>query len=564
VNQAVVVVLTDKAGQKRLVAYMTAGEGAPVDKDEFISAVRNHLKQELPDYMVPGVFMTLEKMPLTPNGKIDRKALPEPEGAALRSAADFVQPQTATEQILADIWAELLDVQRVGRNDNFFDLGGHSLLAVQLIFRVQRVFPTEIPLHLFFEDPSIHGLATAIDNDLSEAVESDTLAKRRQEIANIQLDTSIQPVKGREISLSPERVLLTGATGFLGAYLLSELLQQPNTVVDCLARASDIQTARQKIFDNLISHNLWNETYADRIHPILGDIAEQNLGLSSSQYSLLADQVDCIIHCAAWVNFAFPYKSLKPANVLGTQTILHLATSSSKPIPVHYISTISVLDAVRYSSVSFVDEQTEPEYSPRLKGGYAQSKWAAERLVLQARTRGLPVTIHRPGTISGSAQSGNWNTHDYFPLFLKGCIQLGAIPHQETQWRLTPVDYVSKAIIHLISRPDSLGRTFHYISPHVLRQREISEWLKRAGYAVELLDLDLWRAKLKNVEHNPDHALYPLLPFLLNTGESAEAEVGISSARTEQELSSAGIFCPPVSEDLFKKYIAAFALQRFI
>ncbi|HZI14351.1 MAG TPA: condensation domain-containing protein, partial [Myxococcus sp.] len=124
-------------------------------------ALRTALKQRLPTYMVPAAFVALEAFPLTPNGKVDRKALPVPEGTA--SAAAYEAPATPTEEKLAAIWAEVLRVERVGRQDNFFDLGGHSLLATQMMSRVRGVAGVDLPLRELFESPSLSGLASRVE-----------------------------------------------------------------------------------------------------------------------------------------------------------------------------------------------------------------------------------------------------------------------------------------------------------------------------------------------------------------------------------------------------------------
>ncbi|NHZ38532.1 amino acid adenylation domain-containing protein, partial [Massilia rubra] len=150
VREAVVVALAQGEGQgeSRLVAYLTARpEGDPAALEP--GALRQALLAYLPEYMVPGAFVTLAALPLTPNGKLDRKALPAPDGAAL-ALARYAAPQGATEQALAAIWQELLGVERVGREDHFFDLGGHSLLAVQLASRVRQRMGAELPLRTLF------------------------------------------------------------------------------------------------------------------------------------------------------------------------------------------------------------------------------------------------------------------------------------------------------------------------------------------------------------------------------------------------------------------------------
>src|SRR6202035_2310026 len=128
------------------------------------AALRVHLKNGLPDYMIPSAFVTLAALPLTPNGKIDRKALPAPDGAAVTRTA-YLAPRTPTEEMLAGIWAEVLKIEKVGVNDNFFELGGHSLSASRLAIRIRDSFGVEIGLRSVFEAPTIVGLTTKIETE---------------------------------------------------------------------------------------------------------------------------------------------------------------------------------------------------------------------------------------------------------------------------------------------------------------------------------------------------------------------------------------------------------------
>ncbi|HEX5708788.1 MAG TPA: phosphopantetheine-binding protein, partial [Pyrinomonadaceae bacterium] len=152
-------------GEKRLVAYVVAGERRPVPTT---SEWRHHLQRKLPDYMIPSVFVLLEAMPLTPNGKVDRKALPAPGEQRPRLAAAFVAPRTAAEEALAEIWREVLGVERVGVDDNFFDLGGHSLLATQLVSRVEKTFQVKLSLRRLFETPNIAELAQLVTENAGQ------------------------------------------------------------------------------------------------------------------------------------------------------------------------------------------------------------------------------------------------------------------------------------------------------------------------------------------------------------------------------------------------------------
>jgi amino acid adenylation domain-containing protein len=153
VREAVVVVLEDTPGEKRLVGYLVKRQLIQ------IADLRKYLGARLPGYMVPSVFVVLESFPLTANGKVDRQALPTPDGLRPELGEAFVAARTPTEEVLAGIWMEVLKVGKVGVNDNFFELGGHSLLATQVMSRMREIFKVEIPLRCLFEHPTIGALA---------------------------------------------------------------------------------------------------------------------------------------------------------------------------------------------------------------------------------------------------------------------------------------------------------------------------------------------------------------------------------------------------------------------
>ncbi|MBV8858955.1 MAG: non-ribosomal peptide synthetase, partial [Acidobacteria bacterium] len=175
VKDVVVVTREGAGGDKRLVAYVTVagGEGGGSGA---AAELRAHLKELLPEYMVPSAFVVLDALPLTPNGKVDRKALPEPEALAAESEESYVEPRNEAERRLAEIWAEVLGVSRVGVEDNFFELGGHSLLATQLTSRVLMDFGVQVGLRRFFEEPTVAGLALAIVQEQAAQTDEDEMA----------------------------------------------------------------------------------------------------------------------------------------------------------------------------------------------------------------------------------------------------------------------------------------------------------------------------------------------------------------------------------------------------
>jgi acyl carrier protein len=175
VRECVVLASEDSSGDPRLVAYVVP---APAPAAVSSEDLRKWLKSRLPDYMVPSAFVALKSLPLTANGKVDRRALPAPETAA--AERPYIPPRTASEQTVADTWKEVLRLERVGAEDNFFDLGGHSLLLTQVVSRLRKVFKRELPIRWFFEVPTVAGLAGRID-----AAEREDLARMLDELESL-------------------------------------------------------------------------------------------------------------------------------------------------------------------------------------------------------------------------------------------------------------------------------------------------------------------------------------------------------------------------------------------
>jgi hypothetical protein len=170
IQEVAVMAREDLPGDKRLVAYVTRARGTDPD----IEALRAHLKAALPEYMVPSAFVVLERLPSSPNGKLDRKALPAPDIHAY-STREHEPPQGEVEAALAKIWQQLLRVERIGRHDNFFELGGHSLLATRVVTHISFTLDVEIPLRAIFEKPTIEGLSRCVVQEIADELSMEAL-----------------------------------------------------------------------------------------------------------------------------------------------------------------------------------------------------------------------------------------------------------------------------------------------------------------------------------------------------------------------------------------------------
>jgi acyl carrier protein len=184
VRESVVIAREDAPGDKRLVAYIVPGRRIGPS----VSELRDFLKERLPDYMVPSALMMLETLPLTPNGKVDRKALPAPDRARPDLEKSFVAPRSPIEKLLAQIWAEVLRLERVGIHDNFFEIGGHSLKATQVMSRLRDAFLVEMPLRTVFEAPTVADLAVAIVRSQAKRAGRQTLTEVLTELEQLSED----------------------------------------------------------------------------------------------------------------------------------------------------------------------------------------------------------------------------------------------------------------------------------------------------------------------------------------------------------------------------------------
>jgi thioester reductase-like protein len=451
---------------------------------------------------------------------------------------------------------------------NVFDLGMDSLAAIVLVNYLRSQLQTDLPIADFMQADSLGAIAAILVRPFAES-EVSVVQTAVDLNAEAVLDPAIVPgvVELNEVSA----ILLTGATGYLGAFLLRELLAQTSADIYCLVRASSIRAGMHRIQNNLETYKLWQNDLGDRIIPLCGDLAQPLLGLSQDQFDRLAHQIDVVYHNGAVLNFVYPYSALKAPNVLGTQEILRFACQS-KTKPLHYVSTDGVFDSSGWYDQE-VTEATAIVHTAGIDLGYTQTKWVAERLVTIARDRGLPVTIYRPPLIAGDSRTGVWFTDDFICRFIKGCIQLGSMPIMSNRLTMSPVDYVSQAIVHLSQQPSSIGQAFHLNNPHPATWTSFVESINALGYPVRTVSFEDWMAQLvTSVSQSPDNALSELVPFFarrwsaeqLTFAELGQRRVKLNCQQTVQHLMGSGVDCVPVNAQLLSTYFAYFIATGFL
>ncbi len=451
-----------------------------------------------------------------------------------------------------------------------------SLMAVELMHRIEADLRVTVPVAVFFDGSRLGDLAGIVLDQLADAGEQPAVTAILDEfeqpladrgsptamsvaamIAEAVLDPAIDPASARApMPGDPTAILLTGATGFLGAFLLHELLRQTGATVHCLVRAATLDEAGRRIETNLRAYLPDDEHDLSRVQPIVGDLGVPLLGLTAAQFQRLADQIDVIHHCGAMVRWTFPYKALKPANVHGTHEVLRLACARRLK-PVHFVSTVGVFASASLNR-AVIHESDPLEVSGPLNVGYAQSKWVAEKLVRQAGARGLPVTIYRPNT-TGDSRTGISNPHDHVALMLRGCVQMGVAPDLDFRIDGAPVDYVSRALVYLAGRSQRAGQTFHLLNPRGIEWNDLCGWLRSAGYALHQVPYEEWvRRLLAAVRSGRDNALKGLSPMFADGSFTQARLPNFDCSQTLAALEGCSLRCPPLDATLLMRYLQPF------
>ena len=466
-------------------------------------AARRILSPYLAHYMIPALWVEVDDLPTHEvSGKVDHRRLPPPPSPTSSNGDGKKNEKDAiTISDVAATWAATLKEPQalLQPTDNFFDLGGHSLLLADLSSRLSRTFHIRVPITRLAENATLAGhleTVRAVRDGQTAAVQADLPAVLR---ADSTLDENIQPSNATICSVNKaDTVLLTGVTGYLGAFLLNDLLENTSAHIVCLVRFSEPVEEDQpggiaRIRRNLLDLGLWRDSIMERVEILPGNLGRPRLGLAPELFDDLAARVQVIVHAAATVNLVYPYAALRGANVGGTREIIRLACKGGATV--HHVSTNGVLPpspAGGWPEYAMLDCDTVPA---KLHDGYGQSKWVAEQLVHQAGQRGLPVKIHRVGTISGHSLTGAANAWDLLTALMVESIQIGHAPDVEG-WRaeMTPVDFVSKAIIHLSTQTQATQTVFHLGDPNPADMRAIFADLAELGYPTKRLGWEDWVA----------------------------------------------------------------------
>ena len=478
--------------------------------------------------------------------------------AAVKQRTPLSKHATAAERrrVLRELWSEALDVDGDSLEDdwNFFDLGGHSLTGLDLTLGIEQLFGIELKGTEIYEYPTMSELGAYLEHRGPNMESRISLAE------DSVLGPEIAPGGAPRITRLSEAssVFVTGTTGFLGAFLLDELLRAAgqDTRFYCLARDrnSGQGGSTNRVLDTLRFYGLAGQLSGQRILPVAGDLTLPRMGLDNEEYRRLAEEVDLIFHCAASVNYAYPYSTAKSHTVGGTLEVLKFAcTAATKPI--QYVSSNGIFpggDDTPYLENSDIDG-----FMDRMEGGYNQAKWVAERLVWAAVSRGLPVCIFRPGNIGHHSGTGTVNPNDFLSLIIKACARLGCAPlAPDWFFEMTPVDFLVKAITKISDDPRRLGRVYNVVQQDPVPADQVFAYMESHGYVADRAQLGEWKSRLGTMaDRDEDMELKVLVRSLESVGPYLSDTSVYDISRFSEALSEIGLGMPAVDVDYVTKFL---------
>ena len=316
-------------------------------------------------------------------------------------------------------------------------------------------------------------------------------------------------------------VLVTGATGFLGAFLLDELLRATgqSTRFYCLVRdrGSGSGNPGDRVMETQSFYGLADQSKEGRVVPVVGDVSKPQMGLDDEEYQELAEEIDLIFHCAASVDYTVPYEVARPHTVDGTKEVLRFACTA-RPKTLQHISSNGVFPGG--DDTPYLENNRTDVFVDRMEGGYNQSKWVAERLVWSAVSRGLTACLFRPGNIGHHSGTGALNPNDFQSQIIKACARLKCAP-QVPDWRfeITPIDFLVNAITKFSDEPAHLGKVYNVVGQDPVTADAVFAHMKDCGYVTDLVPLADWKSGLQEMADRDDD---PESRVLVHSLESVE------------------------------------------
>ncbi|MFD8806077.1 amino acid adenylation domain-containing protein [Streptomyces sp. NPDC059597] len=441
---------------------------------------------------------------------------PAAGGADLRKLLGEASPDEYADVVLRTVRAEVAKTlgfaspEAVGVDLPLRDIGFDSLSAVLMRNQLTNITGLTLPARIAFDHPNLVALSeflleklleSGLDAASGPAVPTGTGARTRvvateaADAAGPDLTAARQGCLHPDLRFDnavaspvrPEAVFVTGATGFVGAHLLHELLAS-DVVAHCLVRADDDDRATRRLIGALDAYGLWREEFAPLLKPVVGDVSRPLFGLDERRFDELADQVDAICHSAALLDWMRPMSEYVGPNMVGTHEALRLA-SRGRGKAFHFISTFATLP--RHLGYHVAEEA--PEY------GYQTSKWQAELMVSAARRRGAKASTYRLPYVGASTSTGRFRLDrgDFLHNLVSGCLAMGSFPSLAADLTaVLPVDYLCRTVAAAVTSDLArIGRDYDFVNSGAPDFDSFFEMVGAAGGGAEILPFDAWRER---------------------------------------------------------------------
>lgn len=561
VSQAVVVVRKNTSGRQLICAFYT--EQTPVN----IADIKSAILSKLPKYMMPHIFTVLSEMPLTPSGKINRKALPKIDLTNISNDVEFVKPQLEMQKEIAKLMENVLNYSPVGLNDDFFDLGGDSLKAIEFVSKAHSE-GIYFNLQAVFDNPTLKGLCEYIENGDKEQIsfKDSDFAQINKVLQKNTLDNMIVPTK-----CEVGNTLFAGATGFLGMHILADFLDNDSGIAYCLVRGADKQAAEERL-TNLLEF-YFGDKYVNshRIVVLCSDLQKENFGLSDEEYNELVENVKTVINTAASVKHYGSYKYFYETNVETVKKLIAFCKKADANL-IH-TSTLSV------SGNSFGDEfdgyisDTEKHFyesslyiEQPLENVYARSKFEAEKTILEEMSTGLKANIMRMGNLTNRFKDAKFQKNHESNAFLnrmKAILDLGIFPEylMDLYLEFTPIDDAASAVMAIARHFSTEQTVFHINSIKVMYMDKVLECFKKCGIDMKVVDATTFTEVLRNTAKQSGTE-YIFEIFINDMDEddklNYDSNIRIENDFTVEYLRKLGFEWSDIDFEYIKRYIEYF------
>ena len=559
----VVIMIRKLNGKEHLCAYYTA------DREIAPDALKAEISKSLTQYMVPTAYLQLTEMPMTPNGKTDIKALPEPQ---LAVSSAYEAPANDTERAFCDIFAGILQMDKVGATDNFFELGGTSLVVTRVIIEADKA-GMHVAYGDVFANPTPRKLAALITGEAQ--VSDGSPSETDDPVANfdytaidnlLRQNTLDNFLGGQRLPLG--NVLLTGATGYLGIHILRELIDSDAENIYCLVRGKTQEKAESRLRTLLFYYfaNSFKELFGTRLHIILGDVTGD---LCSACGDMMATSINTVFNCAAIVKHFSEGTEIEDVNIGGARRCIDFCIKTGAAL-VH-VSTASTRGLWTGDNMEELNNKLPAVFNEQrlhmgqyLGNKYIYSKYMAERLILDAvALHGLTAKIMRVGNLAARSTDGefqaNFSTNSFMGR-IRIYNMLGCCPYNlcYTPVEFSPINEVAHAIVLLATTPKACT-VFHPYNIHAQYLGDVLSGLSSVGQGIRFVEQEEFQQAMAEAGQDPRKAkqMAALLAYKDVAHGQKTADVKRDNLYTTQVLLRLGFRWSPTSWDYVERMLTA-------